>query len=146
MNMFLALVAVVSAGLFAGAALYVSAVEHPARVSCGPELALREFGPSYRRGTIMQASLALLGSVAGFIVFWRQRDLWFLLASGLFFSVVPFTLLFILPTNKQLLNPALKGDSSEAVVLLTRWGRLHAARTVLGSLAFLVFLWRVATV
>jgi hypothetical protein len=41
------------AGLFCGAALYVNFVEHPARMSYGPELALREFAPSYQRATIM---------------------------------------------------------------------------------------------
>jgi hypothetical protein len=59
------MVAVLAAGLFAGAAIYVSAVEHPARLSCGPELAVREFAPSCKRGTVMQASLAVLGCVAG---------------------------------------------------------------------------------
>lgn len=101
--MIAALVATGAAGLFAGAALYVSAVEHPARMSCGSELALREFGPSYRRGTIMQASLALLGGFAGLVAFWNQREPWLLVASLLLVSVVPFTLLIILPTNKQLL-------------------------------------------
>jgi hypothetical protein len=46
-------------GLFAGAALYVTLVEHPARLECGTELAVAEFAPSYRRGAVMQA---LLGS------------------------------------------------------------------------------------
>jgi hypothetical protein len=141
--MIVSLVATVSAGLFAGAALYVSAVEHPARMSCGPELALREFRPSYRRGTIMQAGLALLGGFTGLIASWNQRDPRLLVASLLLVSVVPFTLLFILPTNKQLLDPTLETGSSQAVALLTRWGHLHAARAVLGLLAFLVFLWRV---
>ena len=52
------IIATLAAGIFAGAAIYVSTVEHPARVSCGTEIALREFAPSYRRGSIMQASLA----------------------------------------------------------------------------------------
>ena len=142
MTTLMASVAAVSAGLFAGAALYVSAVEHPARMSCGPAIAIGEFRPSYKRGAIMQASLALLGSGAGFMVFWNQRDPWILVGSLLLLSVVPFTLLFILPTNKRLLDPALGSDSNHAVPLLTRWGRLHAARTALGSLAFLIFLWR----
>jgi hypothetical protein len=42
-------------GLFAGAAIYVNLVEHPARMECGPELAATEFGPSYPRATVMQA-------------------------------------------------------------------------------------------
>lgn len=59
-------IAIFSAGLFAGAALYVSFVEHPARLECGPVLAVTEFAPSYRRGAIMQATLAVL-SVAHLI-------------------------------------------------------------------------------
>lgn len=141
--MIASLVATMAAGLFAGAALYVSAVEHPARMSCGPDLALREFGPSYRRGTIMQASLALLGGFAGLFAFWNQREPWLLVASLLLLSVVPFTLLIILPTNKQLLDPGLDTRSSRAVQLLTRWGQLHAVRSLFGLLSFLVSLWRV---
>ena len=40
--MILELVALLCTGLFAGAAIYVSGVEHPARVSCGIEAAIRE--------------------------------------------------------------------------------------------------------
>jgi hypothetical protein len=46
MTWLLDLVALLSSGLFAGAALYVSLVEHPARIACGPALALAEFRPS----------------------------------------------------------------------------------------------------
>jgi hypothetical protein len=56
------IVALLCIGLFSGAAAYVTFVEHPARVSCGPALAVAEFGPSYRRGTVMQASLAAMVS------------------------------------------------------------------------------------
>ena len=49
LHMLLLMVGTVTAGLFAGAAIYISAVEHPARLSCGIELAVREFRPSYRR-------------------------------------------------------------------------------------------------
>ena len=93
--------ATLCAGLFAGAAIYVNAVEHPARLSCGTDLALREFEPSYRRATVMQASLAIAGCVIGLWSAWVASDVW--LASGaiLLGSVVPFTLVVILPTNHQ---------------------------------------------
>ncbi len=61
------LFAAACAGLFAGAAIYFNLVEHPARLACGPELAVREFAPSYRRATGMQASLAFLGCLAGLL-------------------------------------------------------------------------------
>ena len=53
--MLLDLVTLLSLGLFAGAALYVTLVEHPARLRCGTALAIAEFGPSYRRGAVMRA-------------------------------------------------------------------------------------------
>jgi hypothetical protein len=63
--MWVLIVAAVSAGIFAGAAIYINAVEHPARLSCGTELAVREFVPSYRRATVMQATLAITGCITG---------------------------------------------------------------------------------
>ena len=54
------LLATLSCGLFAGAAIYINFVEHPARLECGREHAVTEFGPSYRRAAVMQASLAAI--------------------------------------------------------------------------------------
>jgi hypothetical protein len=56
-------------------------------------------------------------------------------------SVIPFTLFVILPTNKRLLSPTLDKRSVEAERLLTRWGKLHAVRSVLSGLALLLFLY-----
>ena len=140
MPLLLLLIATAATGLFAGAALYVSAVEHPACVSCGSEVAIREFGPSYHRGTIMQASLALVGCVAGLAAGWQRRDWATASAALLLGSVVPFTLIVILPTNKRLLDPALNARDPEARRLLARWGRLHAVRTVVSTVAFAMFL------
>jgi len=51
-------VAVLSCSRFTGAAVYISLVEHPARMQCGVEIAATEFPPSYRRATVMQATCA----------------------------------------------------------------------------------------
>ncbi len=138
----LSLLATVCAGLFSGAAIYVNLVEHPARLSCGTELAVREFGPSYRRGTMMQASLALAGCVLGVAAWARSGDLTVLIAAVLLGAVVPFTLIVLLPTNKQLLDPSLDARSASAAKLLTRWGRLHGVRSVLSLAAFVLLLTR----
>src|SRR5262249_39370958 len=133
-----------AAGLFAGAAVYISAVEHPARLSCGTALALSEFAPSYRRATIMQAPLALVGCVAGGVGGYVCHDMFAVAGAFLLGAVVPFTLLVIRPTNERLLDPALHPRSAEASVLLARWGRLHAVRSVVGSASFLILLMRLA--
>jgi Domain of unknown function (DUF1772) len=136
------IVSTLAAGLFAGAAIYVSAVEHPARVSCGTDLAVREFAPSYKRGAIMQASLALVGCVTGFIGGWQLNDRVSILSALILGAVVPFTLIVILPTNKRLLDRALDPHGAEASHLLDRWGRLHAVRSILSAAAFLILVIR----
>jgi uncharacterized membrane protein len=137
---FAELIATLSSGLFTGAAIYINLVEHPARMQAGTRVALAEFAPSYKRATVMQVSLAIAGFL-GELVAWRSRsDAGWLVGGGLLVSVIPFTALVILPTNKQLLDPATANDLDLAERLLTRWGRLHAVRSVLSLASLLTFL------
>lgn len=134
-------VAVLSCSLFTGAAVYVSLVEHPARMQCGVEIAATEFPPSYRRGTVMQVTSATLGLLSSISAWLSGATFWWLVGGIVLGSVIPFTLIVILPTNKLLLNPTLDKRSVEAERLLTRWGALHAVRTVLSGVAMLLFLY-----
>jgi len=143
--MVLLVLATACAGTFFGAATYINLVEHPARISCGQDLAVREFGPSYARASVMQAALAILGCVIGLTAAWSLRDSTTAIAAVLLGLVVPFTLIVIFPTNKQLLAPNLDPMSSNAGALLARWNRLHAVRSVLSGVAFALFLYRVAS-
>jgi hypothetical protein len=140
----LELLATACAGLFAGAAGYVSFVEHPARLECGTELALTQFAPSYRRATVMQASLAATGMLAAVAAWAQGRGTPVLVGGLLLGAAIPFTLLIILPTNRRLLAPDLDRRSPEAAVLLRRWGRLHAVRSVSSTIGFGVLLWHLA--
>jgi hypothetical protein len=134
-------IAVLACGLFAGAAVYVSLVEHPARMECGVEIATAEFPPSYHRGTIMQVTLAAVCLLSSIAVWLAGASFWWVVAGVLQVSVIPFTLIVILPTNKLLLSPTLDKRSAQAGQLLARWGRLHAVRSILSGLALLLFLY-----
>lgn len=135
------LMAVLTCGLFTGAAVYLSVVEHPARMECGVELAATEFPPSYRRASIMQATLAALGLLASLVAWHAGATFWWVVGGVVLASVIPFTLLVILPTNKRLLSPTLDRRSAETTQLLARWAALHAVRSVLSGLAFVLFLY-----
>jgi len=132
-------VATLTSGIFFGAALYINVVEQPARLSCGVPLAVTEWRPSYRRGTLMQAPLALIGSVAAFMAWSLEGSKAWLMGGLIFLAVVPFTLIVILPTNKRLESQELDIRSKEAERLLRRWGGLHAIRSLLSGIAFVVF-------
>jgi len=114
------LVAILAAGLFAGASVYINLVEHPARVQCGTELAVTEFGPSYHRATVMQVSLAVIGLIAGLGAWLSGSGVWWLIGGVTLGAVMPFTFLVIFPTNKKLLDPALPGGRSTPA---TSWQR-----------------------
>src|SRR5881409_286529 len=133
------LVATVAAGLFAGASTYVTVAEHPAWLECGQALAVRVFGPSSRRAGIMQGGLAMVGLVAGAAAWLQGSGVGWLLGGLLLGGLVPFTLVVIMPTNRRLLDPGLDSGSGEARELLSRWGRLHAVRTVVGVAVFVAF-------
>jgi hypothetical protein len=59
---------------------------------------------------------------------------WWVVAGVLQVLVIPFTLLVILPTNKQLMSPTLDRRSAQTERLLARWGVLHAVRSILSAL------------
>jgi hypothetical protein len=112
--------ALVAAAAFAGAALYVGFVEHPARLVLDPASQLQQWRPSYRRAT-------------------RTGDPRWGLGAALALANWPYTLLAIMPTNRALLA----ASSTDPVVapLMQRWIRLHAVRSGLGLAAVAAFLW-----
>ena len=132
--------ALVAAALFAGAAFYVGAVEHPARRDLPPGGALTQWKPAYRRGANMQASLAVVGFVLGLLAWWQTGGWLWGLGALVLVANWPYTLLVIMPTNRRLkaIDPATAGTESEA--LLDAWARLHMVRTGLGLAATLIFL------
>jgi hypothetical protein len=136
-------VAVLSCSLFAGASVYINLVEHPARMECGVEVAATEFPPSYRRASVMQATLAAVGLLSSIAAWFAGASFLWVVGGVLLGAVVPFTLIVILPTNKQLLSPALDRRSAKTERLLARWGMLHAVRSALSGPALLLFLYLV---
>ena len=130
--------ALIAAALFTGAAVYVSAVEQPARLGLDDAALLTEWKPAYKRGTLMQAPLAVIGGVLGLIVWWNTREaLW--LAGGIaMLANLPYTLLIIMPVNKRL--TAMTPGDAAARPLIQTWARLHAGRSALGVLATVLYL------
>src|SRR5262249_15143587 len=132
--------ALIAAALFTGAALYVSACEQPARLHLDDGALFTQWKPAYKRGTVMQAPLALVSALLGVVAWWHTSDWRWLLGSAVILANWPFTLLVIMPTNNALfaLDPASGNPRSRN--LIEKWGRLHAGRTALGVAATLLFL------
>jgi len=94
--------AILCAGIFAGAAVYVNLVQHPAAARLGTLTAVQFFRPMDARAAPLQGSLAAVGSLAALWAWWSGSGrLW--LAGAIFLGfVIPFTVLVIKATNDRL--------------------------------------------
>jgi hypothetical protein len=120
--------ALLASAAFAGAAVYVSLVQQPARLELDDQALLKEWRPAYKRGTLMRAPLARA---------WPCRAAatggvgW--IAGGLLMLCNwPFTFIAIMSTNRSLMAIEIDAAGPRSRSLGERWGFLHAGRSALG--------------
>ena len=133
--------ALVTAALFAGAAFYVNFAEQHARLQLDDRAMLTQWKPSYNRGFLMQASLAVLSGGFGIIAFLFTYDWRWLIGAALILAPWPYTVFIIMPTNRLLQGTALENANDVTRGLISQWGRLHVVRTMLGLAAVAAYLW-----
>jgi hypothetical protein len=139
--MFAGLFALILAAAFTGAAFYVSFAEHPARMRLDDQNALKQWKPSYDAGYQMQATLAAVSAVLGFITAWISGDWRWVVGAVLILANWPYTLIAIMPTNSKLKGIPDREAGPASRALLVSWAQLHAVRTVLGIAATLAYFW-----
>ena len=140
----LSIAALVFATLFTGAALYISLVEHPARLGLADGPLLAQWQPSYKRALPIQSGLAIAGGAAGLIVGYLSADWRWGIGSILLLANWPFTLFVIMPVNKHLMAKPVSEAGTESRTMLVQWGKLHNVRSALGAAATLFFAWALA--
>ena len=133
--------ALVAAAVFTGAAVYVSVAQQPSRLELDDGALLTEWKSAYGRGLVMQAPMALAGSLLGLLAWWQTNDWRWFFGAMVLVANWPYTMFAVMPTNRQLKVIDLASAGSTSRTLIEQWGRLHAVRSALGFVATLIFLW-----
>ncbi len=124
----------------AGAAVYVNAVEQPARLELEDAAMLKEWGPSDRRGVALMAGLALLAAFTGLSAYYETGDVRFAIGAVISLSSWPYSVFVMGPINNQIIALAPR-DIGAARALVSQWGLLEYGQTAIALAATAAFLW-----
>lgn len=99
----------------------------------------------YGRAAPMQITLALGGTLGGFVQWYLTGCVLWIIGVALLIFVLPFTLVVLKPINDQLLDANAVRTEAEKKMLLDEWAPRHWARSISSGLSFAVYLWASAS-
>src|SRR5262245_4340342 len=133
--------AVTFAAFSAGAAIYITVAEQPARLLLDNRNLLMEWQATYPVGVKMQGTLVIMAGLAALWAWWLSPDWRWLLGAFLIFANWPYTLIVLRPVNSELMTLAPHQAGASARALAEQWGNLHAVRGGPRILALVTFMW-----
>lgn len=131
----------ISAGLFAGGALYVQFVEHPSRRALETKGMYLQWKASMSHGRIMPVFLLVssLSGIGAYVLKQKAKGIPWLLAGGALAVLLPYTSLVMFPFATAPIHSQeraeRKGDEYTRKYL-EKWYSLHTLRTVVSVAVF----------
>lgn len=132
------ILALVFTALFFGVSTYISFVEHPARLGCPTAAALAQWRQSYVRSVAIQITLVFLAVGCSLMAYLLGFDLSILLGGILLVTVVPFTMIIIIPISRALSDHSRGAETPGTLTLLEQWGDFHSVVTIISFCSLLI--------
>jgi hypothetical protein len=122
-----------------GIALTSSIIVHPILKIIRRPAAIEVFKPFFEKTHKTVLSMAIVVSVLALILSIITKNWWWFGISAFMHLNGPYTLKFMMPTNRRLMVKNVDPNSDQTKKDLLNWGKLHAIRTIWNGLIFLAF-------
>ena len=123
-----------------GVALTATVIVHPILVMTKKTTAVEVFKPFFDKTHILVLILSIFVTILALIYSLFSGNLWWFGVSLLLHLNGPYTLIFMMPINKRLMDTNVDPLSKQTANDLKKWGRLHLVRTVLNGVIFFAFI------
>ena len=137
-NVLIVLIILIMGAQF-GVALTSSLIVHPILLMVKRTTAIEVFKPFFDKTHKTVLSMSIVVSVLALFLSFTSGNWWWFGISLLMHLNGPYTLKFMMPTNRRLMAEGVDPDSEQTIFDLKNWGGLHAIRTVWNGLVFLAF-------
>jgi hypothetical protein len=133
-------IALFCCALFAGAATYVSLVEHPTLDAGAAELAGATILGSHPRPATFQAALGVIGSLAAMLAGSAAGAAWWLAGGTVLGAAALLQVFAVLPLTRRLTGSEGRADPRSAAQIIARLAKLHAALSLAALASLFMFI------
>ena len=123
-----------------GVALTSSIIVHPILKMVSRSAAIEVFYPFLDKTHFAVLIMFIIVSIFALVLSIITKNWWWFSISALMHLNGPYTLKFMMPTNRRLMDNNVDANSEQTKKDLLNWGSLHAVRTVWNGLIFLAFI------
>ncbi|WP_024769485.1 DUF1772 domain-containing protein [Aquimarina macrocephali] len=122
-----------------GVALTSSIIVHPILKMITRPAAIEVFKPFFDKTHKIVLSMSIVVSILALVLSIITKNWWWFGISVLMHLNGPYTLKYMMPTNRRLMENDVDPNSDQTKKDLLNWGNLHAVRTIWNGLIFLAF-------
>ena len=123
-----------------GVALTSSIIVHPILKMVTRPSAIQVFKPFFDKTHKAVLAMSIVVSILALVLSILTKNWWWFGISVLMHLNGPYTLKFMMPTNRRLMGDDVDPNSEQTKNDLLNWGNLHAVRTIWNGLIFLAFI------
>lgn len=134
------LLIILGMGAIFGTALTASIVVHPILTVVKRSTAIEVFKPFFDKTHVIVLVLSIIVSLLCLVASILSGNWSWFVISLIMHLNGPYTIFLMMPLNRRLMSKDVDPESEQTQKDLIKWGSLHAVRTIVNGLVFIIFI------